>query len=53
MPAKRYTEEFKIKAVRHITENNYAINNVAKRLGASKKSQYNWLERYGKDSSEY
>ncbi len=53
MSAKRYTEEFEIQAIKQITENDYAVSDVAKRLGVTTKSLYNWLERYGKGSSEY
>jgi len=44
---KRYPEEFKIEAVMQITERNYPIGEVAKRLGCTTKSLYNWIERYG------
>ena len=35
MTSKRYTEEFKIEAVKQITENRYPIAEVASRLGVS------------------
>ena len=50
---KRYTEEFKIEAVKQITERNYPIGEVAKRLGCTTKSLYNWLERFGNKKPHY
>lgn len=46
MNDKRYTEEFKIKAVKQITEHGYAIQVVAKRLGVSSHSLYLWRKKY-------
>lgn len=39
---KRYTEEFKIEAVKQITERGYSVQEVAERLGISIKSLYHW-----------
>tara|TARA_R110000744_G_scaffold22984_2_gene58546 strand:- start:1915 stop:2181 length:267 start_codon:yes stop_codon:yes gene_type:complete len=39
---KRYTEEFKIEAVKQITERGYSVHEVAERLGITTKSLYNW-----------
>ncbi|WP_193330725.1 IS3 family transposase [Pseudoalteromonas ulvae] len=39
---KRYTEEFKIEAVKQITERGYSVQEVADRLGISTKSLYHW-----------
>ncbi len=44
---KRYTEEFKIEAVKQITERNYPLGEVAKRLGCTTSSLYNWIECFG------
>ncbi len=46
MSSKRYPEEFKIEAVKQITENRYPIAEVSKRLGVSQHSLYEWLKRY-------
>ena len=35
MTSKRYTDEFKIGAVKQITERNYSVYEVAKRLGCT------------------
>ena len=39
---KRYTEEFKIEAVKQVTDRGYSVNEVAERLGITTKSLYNW-----------
>ena len=53
MAGERYTEEFKIAAVKQVTENGYSIADVAKRLGITTKSLYNWRDRYGENAEEY
>jgi transposase-like protein len=47
MSNKRYTEEFKIEAVKQVTERGYSASEVAKRLGVNSNSIYNWLKKYG------
>ena len=47
MSSKRYTEEFKIEAVKQVTERGYSVAEVAERLGTTTHSLYNWLKRYG------
>lgn len=47
MSSKRCPEEFKIGAVKQITENRYPIAEVSSRLGVSKHSLYAWIKRYG------
>src|SRR5699024_12712538 len=44
---KRFTEEFKIEAVRQITERGHRVADVAQRLGVSAHSLYQWRKRYG------
>ena len=46
MSSKRYTEEFKIEAVKQVTERGYSVAEVAERLGTTTHSLYRWLERY-------
>jgi transposase len=53
MAGERYTEEFKIAAVKQVTENGYSIADVAKRLGITTKSLYNWRDRYGENAAQY
>lgn len=40
MSRKRFTEEFKIEAVRQITERGFAARDVSERLGVSPNSLY-------------
>lgn len=42
---KRYTEEFKIEAVKQITDRGYPVQEVAERLGISTKSLYHWRDQ--------
>ena len=46
MSSKRYPEEFKIEAVKQITENRYPIAEVSSRLGVSQHSLYKWIKQY-------
>ena len=47
MSSKRYTEEFKIEAVKQVTERGYPVAEVSGRLGVSQHSLYQWLKDYG------
>lgn len=47
MKGKRYTEEFKIEAVKQVTDRGYSVADVAERLGTTTHSLYAWLKRYG------
>ena len=44
MSNKRYPEEFKIEAVRQITDKGYPVAEVASRLGVSQHSLYKWVK---------
>jgi transposase len=46
MSNKRYPEEFKIEAVKQVTERGHAVVDVASRLGISQHSLYEWLKKY-------
>ena len=48
----RYTEEFKIEAVKQVTEHGYKRSDVAKRLGTTTKSLQDWENKYGPRSPE-
>ncbi len=52
MSSKRYTEEFKIEAVKQVTERGYSVAEVANRLGTTSHSMYSWLKRYGQQSPD-
>lgn len=47
MSAKRYTEKFKVEAVRQVTDRGHPVAEVAKRLGVTTHSLYAWMRRYG------
>ena len=42
----RFTEEFKIDAIKQITERGHSVADVSMRLGVSTHSLYGWLKRY-------
>lgn len=48
----RYTEEFKLAAVKQVTERHYPVAEVAERLGVSSHSLYAWLKQYGKPADQ-
>lgn len=47
MSNKRYTDEFKIEAVKQVTDRGHAVAEVAARLGISIHSLYAWQKRLG------
>ncbi len=53
MSSKRYPEEFKIEAVKQVTDRGYSVADVAKRLGITTHSLYAWIKKFGTDSAEY
>jgi transposase len=53
MSGKRYSEEFKIEAIKQITERNYPIGQVSKRLGVTTKGLYAWIKRYSDGPSQH
>lgn len=48
---KRYTDEFKVEAVKQVTERGYSVQEVAERLGISTKSLYDWRSQLAKDKT--
>ena len=48
MSGKRYTNEFKIEAVRQVTDRGYSVTEVADRLGVTTHSLYAWLKQHGR-----
>lgn len=48
MSSKRYTDEFKIEAVRQVTDRGFKVAEVADRLGVTTHSLYAWLRKFGK-----
>jgi transposase len=53
MSAKRYPQEFKIEAVKQISEKGYSVAEVARRLGVTPDSLYAWVKKFGPDSQKY
>lgn len=52
MSGKRYPEEFKLEAVKQVTERGYTVREVAERLGVTDKSLYEWVKCYGEESGQ-
>ncbi|MDW2024329.1 MULTISPECIES: transposase [Vibrio] len=46
-------DEFKIQAVKQVTEQGYTVASVSKRLWVFTNSLYNWMKKYGSDSKHY
>ena len=46
MSNKRYPDEFKIEAVKQVTERGYAVADVANRIGVSQHSLYEWIKKF-------
>ena len=53
MSGKRYPEEFKIEAVKQVTDRGYKIGEVAKRLGVTPKSLHDWVKKYSDGGSQH
>ena len=53
MSNKRYPEEFKIEAVKQVTDRGHSVAEVASRLGTTTHSLYAWIKRYGPEANDY
>ena len=53
MSGKRYPEEFKIEAVKQVTDRGYKVGEVAGRLGVTPKSLHDWIKRYGDEGAQH
>ncbi len=51
--SKRYPEEFKIEAVRQVTDRGHSVAQVADRLGVTTHSLYAWIRKFGPDSEQH
>lgn len=49
----RYPEEFKIEAVRQVTDRGHSVAQVAERLDVTTHSLYAWIKKYGPDSATH
>ena len=45
--SQRFTEEFKIQAVKQVIDQGYSVASVSERLGVTSSSLYNWIKAYG------
>jgi len=52
MSHQRYPEEFKIEAVKQVTERGLPVADVAARLGMSAHSLYAWIKRYSRPEAQ-
>ncbi len=48
MSKPNFTDEFKIDAVKQVTERGYSVAEVSRRLGVSTHSLYQWRKRFSK-----
>lgn len=48
----RYTEEFKLEAVKQVADRGHSVAEVAARLGVSAHSLYQWIKRYAKPTGQ-
>ena len=53
MSSKRYPEEFKIEAVRQVSDRGHSVAQVADRLGVTTHSLYAWIRKFGPDSEHH
>ena len=53
MSRKRYPEEFKIEAVKQVTEAGGSAYDVAERLGTTTNSLFSWTGRYSPGANDY
>ena len=47
MSGQRYPDEFKIEAIKQVTDRGHAVSEVARRLGVSQHSLYKWIKQLG------
>jgi len=52
MSSKRYTEEFKVEAVKQVNERGHPVAEVASRLGVTTHSLYQWIRKYSVSAPE-
>ena len=53
MSGNRCTEEVIIEAVKQVIDRGHKPSEVAKRLGVTTNSLYNWIKRYGDQGSQH
>ena len=53
MSNNRYSEEFRVEAIRQVVERGHSVAEVASRLGITTHSLYAWKKKYGPDLAEH
>lgn len=53
MSSKRYPDEFKIEAVRQVTDRGYSVARVVDRLGVTTHSLYARIKKFGPDAQQH
>ncbi|MDC7861829.1 transposase [Pantoea ananatis] len=53
MNSKRYPEEFEIEAVKQVVDRGHSVCSVSTRLDTAAHNLYDWIKKYGPDSSTY
>jgi transposase len=51
MSGKRYLDEYKIEAVKQVTERGHSVKDVAARLGITTHSLYEWKRKFGQPAT--
>ncbi len=52
MSRRRYSDEFKLEAVKQVTQNGYTIADTAQRLGVHPTSLSSWIKRFESPEAE-
>jgi len=52
MSGKRYTEQFKIEAVKQVTDRGRPVTEVSERLGVTSHSLYQWVKKFSVPQAE-
>ena len=53
MRGKRYPDEFKIEAVKQVTERGYGATDVAARLSVTSKSLHKWINKFANEEHQH
>ncbi len=53
MSNKRYSDEFKIEAVKQVVDHGHSVASVAERLGTTTHSLYAWIKKFGPDKDRH
>jgi len=52
MSGKRHTEQFKVEAVKQVTDRGRSVTEVAERLGVTSHSLYQWVKKFSIPEAE-